>query len=207
MYLSTAPYLSFAGAHLPRLKVPIPLHLLFGRRVAVLDLPVAGAARAVDAPRAGHENSFIKLAPAGRSQARRPARAGPRPAAAGPDRRRRLHRRRRGPAPDRDVPQAAGPLARWLRDSPLTQDVVIGNVEYALRKPCSIAESARWPIRLRLRRCLPARWPTSTDFVRTIAGRSKRSTGACSALTRPRPAGCAGIGSTAATRTTRAAAR
>ncbi len=29
-YLSTAPYLSFAGAHLPRLKVPVPLHLLLG---------------------------------------------------------------------------------------------------------------------------------------------------------------------------------
>ena len=28
MYLSTAPYLSFAGAHLPRLRVPVPLHLL-----------------------------------------------------------------------------------------------------------------------------------------------------------------------------------
>src|SRR5207244_11884761 len=34
VYLSTAPYLSFAGAHLPRLKVPIPLHILAGRRVA-----------------------------------------------------------------------------------------------------------------------------------------------------------------------------
>jgi SAM-dependent methyltransferase len=34
MYLSTAPYLSFAGAHLPRLRVPVPLHLLFGRRLA-----------------------------------------------------------------------------------------------------------------------------------------------------------------------------
>ncbi len=34
LYLSTAPYLSFAGAHLPRLKVPIPLHLLLGRRAA-----------------------------------------------------------------------------------------------------------------------------------------------------------------------------
>jgi SAM-dependent methyltransferase len=33
-YLSTAPYLSFAGAHLPRLRAPIPLHILFGRRVA-----------------------------------------------------------------------------------------------------------------------------------------------------------------------------
>ena len=34
LYLSTAPYLSFAGAHLPRLLVPVPLHWLFGRTVA-----------------------------------------------------------------------------------------------------------------------------------------------------------------------------
>jgi 2-polyprenyl-3-methyl-5-hydroxy-6-metoxy-1,4-benzoquinol methylase len=34
MYLSTSPYLSFAGAHLPRLVVPIPLHLLLGRRAS-----------------------------------------------------------------------------------------------------------------------------------------------------------------------------
>jgi SAM-dependent methyltransferase len=34
LYLSTAPYLSFAGAHLPRLRLPIPLHLLAGRWLA-----------------------------------------------------------------------------------------------------------------------------------------------------------------------------
>jgi SAM-dependent methyltransferase len=34
LYLATAPYLSFAGAHLPRLRVPVPLHLLCGRRLA-----------------------------------------------------------------------------------------------------------------------------------------------------------------------------
>jgi len=34
LYLSTAPYLSLAGAHLPRLRVPVPLHLLIGRRRA-----------------------------------------------------------------------------------------------------------------------------------------------------------------------------
>jgi SAM-dependent methyltransferase len=35
VYLSTAPYLSLIGAHLPRLRVPIPLHLLLGRRAAL----------------------------------------------------------------------------------------------------------------------------------------------------------------------------
>ncbi|HVQ31092.1 MAG TPA: methyltransferase domain-containing protein [Vicinamibacteria bacterium] len=34
LYLSTAPYLSLTGAHLPRLRVPVPLHLLIGRRAA-----------------------------------------------------------------------------------------------------------------------------------------------------------------------------
>jgi SAM-dependent methyltransferase len=33
-FLQTAPYLSPHGAHLPRLKVPVPLHLLVGRRAA-----------------------------------------------------------------------------------------------------------------------------------------------------------------------------
>ena len=34
LYLSTAPTLSLAGAHLPRLLVPVPVHILFGRRRA-----------------------------------------------------------------------------------------------------------------------------------------------------------------------------
>jgi len=31
LYLSTAPYLSLAGAHLPRLLIPLPIHILLGR--------------------------------------------------------------------------------------------------------------------------------------------------------------------------------
>jgi ubiquinone/menaquinone biosynthesis C-methylase UbiE len=34
LFLQTAPYLSPSGAHLPRLKVPVPLYLLVGRRAA-----------------------------------------------------------------------------------------------------------------------------------------------------------------------------
>lgn len=34
MFLQTAPYLSPSGAHLPKLKPPIPLHLIIGRRAA-----------------------------------------------------------------------------------------------------------------------------------------------------------------------------
>jgi len=34
LFLETAPYLSPSGAHLPRLKVPVPVHLIVGRRAA-----------------------------------------------------------------------------------------------------------------------------------------------------------------------------
>jgi ubiquinone/menaquinone biosynthesis C-methylase UbiE len=34
LFLQTAPYLSPSGAHLPKLKPPVPLHLLVGRRAA-----------------------------------------------------------------------------------------------------------------------------------------------------------------------------
>ena len=66
MYLSTAPYLSFAGAHLPRLAVPVPLHLLLGRRAsfAIFVWLARHAPWALQEPE--HENSFIKLARAGR---------------------------------------------------------------------------------------------------------------------------------------------
>jgi SAM-dependent methyltransferase len=62
VYLSTAPYLSFAGAHLPRLKLQIPLHLIAGRRVAfaVFTWLARHAAWMLKEP--AHENSFIQLA-------------------------------------------------------------------------------------------------------------------------------------------------
>ena len=93
MYLSTAPYLSFAGAHLPRLKVPIPLHLLLGRRNRLLDLPGPVAARTLDASRAGNAELVHQAGAAGRGEAGRSARAGARPPAAGPDRTCRVHHR------------------------------------------------------------------------------------------------------------------
>ena len=34
LFLQTAPYLSPHGSHIPRLKIPIPLHLIIGRRAA-----------------------------------------------------------------------------------------------------------------------------------------------------------------------------
>jgi SAM-dependent methyltransferase len=66
LYLSTAPYLSLAGAHLPRLLVPVPLHVLFGRRAAFAFFRFL-AARAPWLLREGREaNTFIALAETGR---------------------------------------------------------------------------------------------------------------------------------------------
>jgi SAM-dependent methyltransferase len=62
VYLSTAPYLSFAGAHLPRLKVPVPLHLLFGRRIAFASFGFLARHATWTLKEPAHENSFIQLA-------------------------------------------------------------------------------------------------------------------------------------------------
>jgi SAM-dependent methyltransferase len=62
VYLSTAPYLSFAGAHLPRLKIPVPLHLLFGRRVAFATFGFLARHATWTLKEPAHENSFIQLA-------------------------------------------------------------------------------------------------------------------------------------------------
>src|ERR687892_1666308 len=57
VYLSTAPYLSFAGAHLPRLRVPIPLHILAGRRVAFAAFRFLARHAAWTLKEPAHENS------------------------------------------------------------------------------------------------------------------------------------------------------
>src|SRR6476661_2714260 len=62
LYLSTSPYLSFAGAHLPRLKLQLPLHLLFGRRVAFATFTWLARHAAWTLKEPAHENSFIQLA-------------------------------------------------------------------------------------------------------------------------------------------------
>ena len=132
MYLSTAPYLSFAGAHLPRLKVPIPLHLLVGRRVSFATFRFLARHAEWTLREKADENSFIKIARANgtkhddllelvtiqrlRAQI---ADAGFR-------------------LVDEDLyvtgtfRRLPSPFTRWLRDSPLTQDIVIGHVQYLL---------------------------------------------------------------------------
>jgi SAM-dependent methyltransferase len=132
LYLSTAPYLSFAGAHLPRLKVQLPLHLMIGRRAAFATFSFLARHAAWTLKEPAHENSFIKAARRGERKEddllekvrvnrlrRQIAAAGLRIV------REELH----ATATVRRLP--AG-LARWLRDSPLTQDALISNIEYVL---------------------------------------------------------------------------
>ena len=89
MYLSTAPYLSFAGAHLPRLKVPIPLHLLLGRRIA-FSIFRALSRHAPWTLREQEPRTVHQAGPAGRGQPD-DLPGGARPPVAGPDLIRRVH--------------------------------------------------------------------------------------------------------------------
>jgi SAM-dependent methyltransferase len=65
LYLSTAPYLSFAGAHLPRLKWPIPVHILLGRRLAFRLFCWLGRHAPALLKEAKEANTFVSLADAG----------------------------------------------------------------------------------------------------------------------------------------------
>jgi ubiquinone/menaquinone biosynthesis C-methylase UbiE len=69
VFLQTAPYLSPHGSHLPPLRIPVPLHLVVGRRLAfgtmvwlarrapwTLDVPPSGASFLTDA-RAGRKKT------------------------------------------------------------------------------------------------------------------------------------------------------
>jgi SAM-dependent methyltransferase len=132
VYLSTAPYLSFAGAHLPRLKVQLPLHLLVGRRAAFSVFRFLARRAPWTLKEPAHENSFITAARRGETKEddllekvrvtslrRQIADAGLQIL------REELH----ATATVRRLPR---PLAQWLRDSPLTQDILISNMEYVL---------------------------------------------------------------------------
>jgi SAM-dependent methyltransferase len=134
MYLSTAPYLSFAGAHLPKLKVPVPLHLLVGRRMSFATFRFLARHAEWTLQEKANQNSFIKIARQnGRKQDDllelvRVARLRGQIAAAG------FSVRLEDLYVTGTFRRLPGRLARWLRDSPLTQDVVIGHMQYALSK-------------------------------------------------------------------------
>ena len=132
VYLSTAPYLSFAGAHLPRLKVPVPLHLIVGRRVAFGTFRVLARHAAWALKEPANENSFIKAARRGEIkhddllEKVRVARLRKQIADAG------LRIVREELHVTATVRRLPAPLARWVRDSTLVQDALISNMEYVL---------------------------------------------------------------------------
>ena len=134
MYLSTSPYLSFAGAHLPRLKVPVPLHLIAGRRIAFATFQLLARHAAWTLKEPANENSFIKAAQRGEKkhddllELVRVRRLRDQIAAAGF---RIVREELHATATVRRMP---GPIARWLRTSPLTQDALTSNMEYVLAK-------------------------------------------------------------------------
>jgi SAM-dependent methyltransferase len=134
MYLSTAPYLSFAGAHLPRLKVPVPLHLVAGRRIAFATFQFLARHAPWTLKEPANENSFIKAARRGerkhddllelvtvRRLRHQIVSSGLRI----------VHENLHPTATVRRMPK---PVARWLRDSPLTQNALISTMEYVLAR-------------------------------------------------------------------------
>ena len=134
MYLSTAPYLSFAGAHLPRLRVPVPLHLILGRRITFAIFVWLARHAAWTMQEQENENSFIKLARKGHpkdddllEKVRVPRLRGQIAAA--------------NLTVVTEVLQVTGtfrrapaPVVRWLRDTRVIQDIVIGNMEFVLQR-------------------------------------------------------------------------
>jgi SAM-dependent methyltransferase len=134
MYLSTSPYLSFAGAHLPRLKVPVPLHLIAGRRIAFSTFRFLARHAPWTLREPANENSFIKAARRGEVkhddllELVTVSRLRGQIAAAGfRIVREELH-------VTGTVKRMPGPLGRLLSSHPLTRDALISNMEYVLTK-------------------------------------------------------------------------
>jgi SAM-dependent methyltransferase len=134
MYLSTAPYLSFAGAHLPRLKLPVPLHLIAGRRAAFATFRLLARHAPWTLKEPANENSFIKAAQSGEQKhddllelvtverlRQQIAQSGLRIV------REELH-------PTQTVRRMPPPVSRWLQESRLTRNALISTMEYVLAK-------------------------------------------------------------------------
>jgi SAM-dependent methyltransferase len=135
LYLSTAPYLSLAGAHLPRLLVPVPLHLIVGRRRAFAAFCWL-ARRAPWALREKKEaNTFVALAEQGltkqddllQSVTLERLRGWFRQAGF-----RVLHEDRHVTGFFRHA--FPGPLRRVLEKTPFARDVMVGHVQCVLEK-------------------------------------------------------------------------
>jgi SAM-dependent methyltransferase len=132
VYLSTAPYLSFAGAHLPRLRVPVPLHLIAGRAIAFRAFRFLARAAPWTLREPAHENSFIRDARQGiakhddLSEKVRVSRLRAQIAAAG------LRVVREDLHPTATVRRFPPAVARRISNSPLIRDVLVSNIEYVL---------------------------------------------------------------------------
>lgn len=132
IFLSTAPYLSFAGAHLPRLKLQLPLHLMVGRRAAFATFRFLARHAPWTLKEPANENSFIRAARRGEIkdddllEKVRVTRLRRQIADAG------LRIVREDLHVTSTVRKLPAPLAEWLRMSPLTQDALISNMEYVL---------------------------------------------------------------------------
>ena len=142
VYLSTAPYLSLTGAHLPRLRLPLPIHLVLGRTLT-LRLFHALARQAAFVFREKREaSSFIKAAQDGRPVSDtllQKIRVAPLRAWIDDAGFRVRHEGLRVTGFfERALP---GPLRRLLARTPWIQDVLIGNIEYVLEKTASPAAS------------------------------------------------------------------
>ena len=131
-YLSTAPYLSFAGAHLPRLRVPVPLHLIFGRTIAFRTFRMLARRAPWTLKEPAHENSFIRDARRGLVKEDdllekvTVARLRDHIASAGL---RVVREELHVTSTVRRLPRALG---RWLADNAATRDALISNIEYVL---------------------------------------------------------------------------
>ena len=135
VFLSTAPYLSFAGAHLPRLKVQVPLHLMIGRRAAFGTFRFLARHAAWTLKEPAHENSFIRAARRGevkhddlleKVRVSRLQAANRRRRAARSSAKNCTSRRPSGGCPR--------PWADGCATAPLTQDALISNMEYVLAR-------------------------------------------------------------------------
>lgn len=136
LYLSTAPYLSLAGAHLPRLLVPLPIHILLGRPRAfrVFCWLARHAAWMLQEPK--EANTFVALAEQGQTK---------RDDLLQKVTVRRVHAWIRASGfellrEDRHTTgffrrALPGALRRRLENTPVAQDVMTGHIQCVLQKP------------------------------------------------------------------------
>jgi SAM-dependent methyltransferase len=135
LYLSTAPYLSLAGAHLPRLLLPLPIHIVLGRRLAFRTFCFLARHAAWTLQERKEANTFVALAEAGREkeddllQHVTVARLLSWLRDSGLV---LLHEDRYVTGFFRRV--LPGPLRRFFERLPFTQDVMIGQIQCVLRK-------------------------------------------------------------------------